>query len=385
MGGLALTRPPIADLTLREAHRDEFLPAVSTWVRLAGVVLLGSFIGSIGLMAVWPYRVVVRGTGLVRPRGETRVISAPFAARVRQVLVQPNQRVQAGQVLAVLDRADLQGKQQQLRQDSQALVLQTQAQQRQAVAALKASESEVDKSEAAVRFAKAEYERFQKLAGSGAITLSQQQEKLENFNVARANLAKARQVVLEQRSHSLSDLAQLQKELARNRADAGQISRDLAKTAITAPVSGVLFSLQLRNPGQMVAAGAELASIAPTEVNLLVKVRVSSEDISNVQVGQQADLRIASCPYPDYGTLKSTVASIAPEAGAQDLDRVHSPERQESAGFYEVTLQPRQTKLWARTGSCPLRQGMDVTADIVTRNDTVLRFLLRKARLTTGV
>ncbi|MFO7629705.1 MAG: HlyD family efflux transporter periplasmic adaptor subunit [Prochlorococcaceae cyanobacterium] len=382
-------RPVDAGLVLREASSEEFLPSVRLWVRSAGLVLLGSAAAGVALMAVWPYRVVVRGTGVVRPSGETSVINAPFAGQVRQVLVQPNQRVRAGQVLAVLDPTDLEGKQQQLSQSQRALGLQARALVNQGLAALQSAELEVEKSQAALRFAEAEYRRFQQLAGTGSITVTQLEEKAESYNVARANLAKARQAVAEQRSRSVSDQAQLEKELATNQAEVGQISRDLAKTTVTAPGPGVLFSLNLRNPGQMVAAGEELARIAPSQAGLLVKLLVPSQDITNVEVGQRADLRIAGCPYPDYGTLKAKVVSIAPEASLPS-----SPDRTAAsaaapppiqAGGYEVTLRPDGTVLRSKTRSCDLRIGMDLSADITTRLETVLGFLLRKARLSTGV
>ena len=323
-----------------------------------------------------------------RPSGETSVINAPFAGRVRQVLVQPNEQVRAGQVRAVLDLTDLEGKQQ-LSQSQRALGLQARALVNQGVAALQSAELEVEKSQAALRFAEAEYRRFQQLAGTGSITVTQLEEKVESYNVARANLAKARQAVAEQRSRSVSEQAQLEKELATNQAEVGQISRDLAKTAVTAPGPGVLFSLNLRNPGQMVAAGEELARIAPSQAGLLVKLLVPSQDITNVEVGQRADLRIAGCPYPDYGTLKAKVVSIAPEASLPSAaDRAAgSPAAPPplQAGGYEVTLQPDGTVLRSQARRCDLRIGMDLSADITTKVETVLGFLLRKARLSTGV
>jgi multidrug efflux pump subunit AcrA (membrane-fusion protein) len=383
-------RPGDAGLVLHEATSEEFLPSVGLWVRLAGFTLLGSFVAVIALKAVWPYRVMVRGVGVVRPTGETSVIHAPFPGRLRQLLVRPNEQVKAAQVLAVLDRTDLEGRQLQLDRSERALALQARALTNQGQAALQAAELEVEKSQAALRFAEAEYRRFQQLAGTGSIPALLMEEKAESYNVARANLAKARQAVDEQYARNLRDQAELEKELAGNRADASQIARDLAKTSLTAPVPGVLHSLSLRNPGQMVTAGEELARIAPSQAGLLVKVLVPSQHITNVEVGQRADLRITGCPYPDYGTLKAKVVSIAPEASLPAADR--DPARGPGAppppvqpGGYEVTLLPDGTQLSSGSRSCDLRLGMDLTADITTRVETVLQFLLRKARLSTGV
>lgn len=377
-------------LVLREASSEEFLPSVRPWVRSTGLVMVSSFVAGVAIMAVWPYRVVVRGVGVVRPRGETSVVHAPFSGRVRKVLVQPNDEVRAGQILTLLDPTDLESKQFQLKQSQRALALQALALGNQGLAALRAAELEVEKSLAEMRFAEAEYRRFQQLAGTGAITTAQLEEKLERYNVASANHGKAQQAVSEQFSRSEEDKALLDKELASTQAEAGQINRDLAKTAIKAPGPGVLFSLSLRNPGQMVAAGEELARIAPTQAGLLVKVQVPSQDITNVEVGHPARLRIAGCPYPDYGTLLARVVSIAPESSIQhavDPATRSGPTNphQASTGVYEVTLLPEETVLRSNTRQCELRLGMDLTADITTRVDTVLSFLLRKARLTSGV
>jgi multidrug efflux pump subunit AcrA (membrane-fusion protein) len=379
--------PLDAGLVLREANSDEFLPSVRPWVHSASLVLLGSFAAAVALMAVWPYRVVVRGSGVVRPSGETSVINAPFAARVRQVLVQPNERVQTGKVLALLDPTDLKGKQRQLRQSQQALAQQSRALVNQGLATLQASELEVVKSRAKLRFAETEYRNFRQLSGTGAITINQLEEKEQSYKIALADLAKAKQAVTEQLSRNLSDQAQLERELATNKADLGQIDRDLAKTTLTAPLAGVLFSLKIRNPGQMVAAGEEVVRIAPSKAGLLVKVLVPSQDISNVEVNQRADLRISGCPYPDFGTLKAKVMSIAPEASLPSAaeGNVTTQPTPTTGGGYEVTLLPNGSMLRTKTRSCALLIGMDLNADITTNQETVLGFLLRKARLSTGV
>jgi multidrug efflux pump subunit AcrA (membrane-fusion protein) len=48
---------------------------------------------------------------------------------------------------------------------------------------------------------------------------------------------------------------------------------------------------------------------------------------------------------------------------------------------YQVLLRPQRTALAGRQGPCRLRPGMDLTADVVTRDTTVLRFLLNRLRI----
>jgi multidrug efflux pump subunit AcrA (membrane-fusion protein) len=378
---------------LRPASVQEFLPSVRPWVRLAGAVLVGSFVAGVALMAVWPYRVVVRAAGSVRPSGETSLVHAPRDGRVGEIRIRPNQIVAQGEVLAVLDPADLQGRELKLQQGRSALGSQLESQRNENRAALQGARLEVEKAQAAFDLSRSEYQRYSQLVTSGAASREQMEEKAASLSIAESNLAKSRRDVEQQQSRGDTALARLEQQLAENQAERAQLSRDLGRTLVRAPVSGVVFSLALRNPLQVVTAGQELARIAPTGSELLVKVLVSSEDIANVEAGQRADLRLAGCPFPDFGTLKARVVSVAPDAITSG-PAPDSGSAQASPGVanatvgssgYLVTLRPEQTQLRSSSRNCELRLGMDLTADITTRVETVLKFLLRRTRLLVGL
>lgn len=391
-------RPDETALQLHPATAEEFLPSIAPWQRFAGLFLVGSFCAGIALMAVWPYRVVVRGPGMARPSGETNVVNAPRDGRVREIRMQANQRVTRGQVLAVLDPADLQGRRLKLQGDDQALQRERISREQENRASLEASQLEVEKAAAALRFAESEYARYSQLVSSGAGSVQQMEEKAANLKVARSALSKAQRQVEEQRSRGESQLAQLSQRLSENVAERAQLGRDLGSTLVRSPVDGIVFSVALRNPLQVVMAGQELARVAPRQKTLQVKVLVPSADIANVQNGQRADLRITGCPYPDFGTLPGRVVSIAPDAVMAGPGREQGPAGTNLAaggapapagdgaaggGAYEVTILPEATELRAGSRRCELRMGMDLNADITTRIETVLQFLLRKVRLLT--
>jgi multidrug resistance efflux pump len=296
-------------------------------------------------------------------------------------------------VLAVLDPADLQGRELKLQQGRSALGSQLESQRNENRAALQGAQLEVEKAQAAFDLSRSEYQRYSQLVTSGAASREQMEEKAASLSIAESNLAKSRRDVEQQQSRGDTALARLEQQLAENQAERAQLSRDLGRTLVRAPVSGVVFSLALRNPLQVVTAGQELARIAPTGSELLVKVLVSSEDIANVEAGQRADLRLAGCPFPDFGTLKARVVSVAPDAITSG-PAPDSGSAQASPGVanatvgssgYLVTLRPEQTQLRSSSRNCELRLGMDLTADITTRVETVLKFLLRRTRLLVGL
>jgi HlyD family secretion protein len=377
---------------LRSASVEEFLPSVRPWVRGAGVLLVGGFVAGVALLSVWPYRVIVRAPGSVRPSGEIRLVHAPRDGRVRQVLAQPNQVVEEGAVLAVLDSADLEGRRVQLQQAGQALASQLDSQRRENQAALQAAELEVQKAQAGYDLARSEYQRYRQLVSSGAASREQMEEKVAAQSVARSTLAKAERDVEQQRSRGETALAVLEQQRADNRADQAQLVRDFGRMEVRAPVRGVVFSTALRNPLQVVAAGQELVRIAPQDSRMLVKVLVPTEEIANVEPGQEAHLRLGGCPFPDFGTLPARVVSVSPDAqaglAAADPGLSASGSGGDGGGLggggYLVTLAPERTELRSASRSCALRPGMDLRADITTRVETVLQFLLRRARLAVG-
>ena len=94
-------------------------------------------------------------------------------------------------------------------------------------------------------------------------------------------------------------------------------------------------------------------------------------------------MRVSACPYPDYGTLQARVTAISPDAiTSQNSSRLgERGARLGSTTGYEVTARPDTLVLEDAGRFCEIQAGMEGRVDIVSREETVLHFLLRKARL----
>ncbi len=288
------------------------------------------------------------------------------------------------------------------------------------------TQAEVKEAEAALELAQAQMKQYKQLANTGAIAQLQIKEKEESFKAAQARLERAKAAlnptvasvtmaterIAQERARGESTLATLNKEreslLQRQTEIQNQLNRDarelqqteieLNKTVIYAPESGTILKLDLRNSSQVVRPGEAIAQIAPNHAPLVIKARVAAQDISNVRLCKQAQveackegkvqLRISSYPYPDYGTLKGAVRAIAPDAiTAQSNNASASAATSTSAvaPYYEVTIQPERPYLVKGEHHYPIQPGMEVAADIISREETVLTFILRKARLLTDL
>jgi multidrug efflux pump subunit AcrA (membrane-fusion protein) len=203
------------------------------------------------------------------------------------------------------------------------------------------------------------YERIKQEQARGVATL--------------AALKKERETLLQQR-------LEFQKQLDRTRKELQQVENDLSKSVIRAPIAGTVLQLNLRNPGQVVQPSEAIAQIAPFGAPILIKAQVPARDIDKVKAGQQVQMRVSACPYPDYGTLKGTVTTIAPDALPSANNSAVAQNTQQAA-TYAVTIEPQTLYVGRGDRQCNLKPGMEGRADIISRQETVLRFILRKARL----
>lgn len=264
-------------------------------------------------------------------------------------------------------------------------------QEQQAVASQKgtieAQKQTIESQQQAVEAAKARLERAQTTLNpsNAEVAIAQQRIASEKASGAAtlAILNREGEVLMQQQ-------IELQKQLARDGQDLQQVETDLKKTIIRATTDGTILTLELRNPGQVVRAGDAIAQIAPARAPLIIKARVPAQEIGKVQVcllenmencqQGKAQLRVSAYPYPDYGTLPAAVRAIAPDTlMSKDSNLRNSP------AHYEVTIEAKKPYLIKGDRQYFIQPGMEITADILTKEETVLTFILRKIRLITDL
>ena len=417
---------------------DEFLPLISPWTTIGTMFLVSIFSGAVALAGVLKYNATVKVPATIRPTGELRIAQATAEGIVTSIKVKANQVVRKGEQIASIDNSQLQTRKKQLQANIQhnrlqfaqmdaqfnALDNQIAAEKRlmnRTIAAAEAdlvlhqqdyqdkqitTSAQVQVAEASLELAREEMKRYQQLANTGAIAELQVKQKEQAFkaseaklkqaqaslNPSNASVAIASERIGQERARGLATLAALHKErgnllqrqieiqnsLSRDVKELQQIGIELSKTFILAPSDGTILKLELRNPSQVVQPGEAIAYIAPMNAPLQIKANVEAKDIDKVKPGQKVQMQVSACPYPDYGTLKGTVTTVAPDA----LPAAgNGTEARASHASYEVIIQPETRFVGNEDHQCLLQPGMEGTADIISRSETVLKFILRKARL----
>ena len=283
------------------------------------------------------------------------------------------------------------------------------------------TEAEMQEASATLALAEEELKRYQQLAKTGAVAQLQIEEKKQAFQaaIAKLNRAKAltnpdsasveiaREQIAQEKFRGTGAIAtlnqekenlintqiEIQNQLNSDRLELQQLAREIDKAIIKAPLDGKILQLQLRNTNQVVGVGDTIAQIAPQAAPLLIKARVEAGDITKVEPcsatqvlecqSGKVQMRFSAYPYPDYGVLIGAVRSISADTLAPpDSDRSSTLERATPAApYYEVTIEPEKNYFLKEGKTYPIQSGMEVTAYIIAREDTAMKFILRKARL----
>lgn len=230
----------------------------------------------------------VVATGKVEPITKVEVKSKASGI-VKKLYVEAGDHVRAGQVLAELDRVEMEA---QVRQ-SEAELQSAEATQHSAEADL--ARSKVDAEGVDVPMLKRAYERADSMAKQGVVSQAALDDAEKNYVLAtnKQDLAKAEVQV------NSAKVAQAQADVKRAEATLSQLREQLSYTAIVSPIDGIVLSRDVE-VGDAVSSILVLGSSATLVMTLgdtrevYVKGKVDESDIGKVYLGQPARIRVES-------------------------------------------------------------------------------------------
>ena len=200
---------PNPDL-LRPVKSDEFLPAISLWTTLGGVLLMGSVGAAIILTAVTKYNITVKAPATVRPVGEVQIVQAATEGTVESIPVKENMVVKQGEAIAVIDSSQSLTKKSQL----QGNIQQNQLQLRQILAQVTATDERIAAEnwgmERAIASAEADLSRNQQEYQERKLTtVAEVEAAAANFQLAQLERQKAQEELQKEQAYLLKIAANL--------------------------------------------------------------------------------------------------------------------------------------------------------------------------------
>ena len=251
----------------------------------------------------------VVATGKVQPITKVEVKSKASGI-VKKLLVDAGDRVKAGQVLAELDKEELQA---QVRGDEAQLTA--------AEANLRASEADVERSKVDaegvdVPTLQRADQRAQTMASQGVVSASALDDAQRNYEMAvnKRDLARAQLTINE------AKVKQAQAQVTQYKASLARSEEQLNYATIVAPIDGEVLSRDVE-VGDAVSSILVLGSSATLVMTLgnmkqvYVDGKVDESDIGKVYLGQPARIKVES--FKDK-TFNGKVTKIAPMGVEKD-------------------------------------------------------------------
>jgi HlyD family secretion protein len=274
--------------------------------------------------------VTVSATGKLAPINQVTV-GSQLSGQVIKVLVDVNDRVTAGQPLALIDPSQF---------DDQV---------KQAQATLAANNAAVGQAQATLAQSRATLSRYQevsRLSGGRVPAKTEMDQAIADRDRALANLSAANANVISARA-ALSS-AQTQR----------------VRAVIRSPVTGVVLARQI-DPGQTVAASFNtptLFVIAQDLRQMKLEVAIDEADVGNVKQGQRATFTVDAFPGKTFPAMITRV-DVGSNLSVQDATSSSSTS---STGSTTAQVVSYAADLSVANPDEQLRPGMTATADIVT-------------------
>jgi macrolide-specific efflux system membrane fusion protein len=259
----------------------------------------------------------VLATGAVKPQigAEVRV-GARISGKVDRLYANIGDLVKKGQMIAELEKADLEAAVAEHEADLRLAQARVQSVEAVGPREIEKAEADVAQWEATAALARKDHEReaqLQKQAFSSLELLDQAQERLL---VAEAHALSGRKALELARTHFTEDLKQARADAERAKAALDKARVELSYATLKAPIGGVIASVSTQE-GETVAAGLN----APTFVTIIdlerlqVDAFVDEVDIGKAHVGQKAVFTVDSFPGKEF---EGKVSAIHPKAVLQE-------------------------------------------------------------------
>ncbi|CAN5381709.1 efflux RND transporter periplasmic adaptor subunit [soil metagenome] len=275
--------------------------------------------------------VTVSATGKLAPTNQVEV-GSELSGLVTKVAVDVNDRVRAGQPLALIDPSRF--------QDTV----------NQSVAALNAAQATVAQNEATLAQSTATLARYQEVS------------RLSNGRVpAKTEMDQA----IADRDRAIANLKAAQANVVSARATLSSNTTQLTKAVIRSPVNGVVLARQIE-PGQTVAASFNtptLFVIAEDLSQMKLEVAIDEADVGQVKEGQSAQFTVDAFPGKTF-PAKITRVDLGSNLTASSASSSSSSSSTTTSTTGQVVSYA--ATLSVTNGDLQLRPGMTATADITT-------------------
>ncbi|EHU2434064.1 MULTISPECIES: HlyD family secretion protein [Acinetobacter] len=243
-------------------------------------------------------------------------VTPQISGTIHRVLVEENQQVKAGDLLATINDEDfivaVDAAKAQV-ENANAHIASIKARLAQQQTTIRQAQAAIDVDNAELKLAKENQTRYRNLAadGSGTVQAMQQAEAQLSIRLANRDKNLAGLDATKQQVDILkTELESAKAALSQAKAAQAAAELKLSYTQITAPITGMIGQKSVR-AGTFVNTGKPLLVIVPLD-KLYITANFRETQLAHIKTGQSVDFKVDALPNT---ILKGTVESVGPASG----------------------------------------------------------------------
>ena len=296
------------------------------------------------------------------------IVSPQIAGKISQVLVDDNDVVKQGDVIATLDDRDFVAAVNTAKAQvvsAQASIKSLQAKLLNQDAVIEQAQATLDANISTLKLAQFNLERYRNLAADGSGTVQAQQEAEAQVSIQQANLRKNEAGLLAAKQNKMiqqADIDQAKAALQQAQSMLDVANLQLSYTQITAPIDGIVGKKSLR-VGSYVNPGVSLLAVVPLD-QVYVHANFRETQLANVKAGQAVNIEVDALPGKVF---TGHVDSLAPASGVS----YSAVAPHNATGNFTKIVQRLPVKIIIDAGqvdAAQLRVGMSVVPTITVNN-----------------
>lgn len=145
----------------------------------------------------------------------------------------------------------------------------------------------------------------------------------------------------------------------------------LEHSVIYAPMDAIVKNILITTKGAKVRPGDVILELVPSSDKLIIEAKFQPKDLSFIQIGQKAAVKLDAYDYSIYGIFHGVVKYISPDALVEKTQKGDEL-------YFRVQIELDTKELNAKNGrKIEISPGMTANIDIVTGERTVFEYLAK--------
>lgn len=193
-----------------------------------------------------------------------------------------------------------------------------------------------------------------------------------------SEIGKARQNILESQStlvglkkrtieEAVAEHKTVSSELADTEEKLIAVRDVLKRSRIIAPVNGIVIKLNYHSPGAVIGSGQPIMDILPIDEKLIVEAMINVQDIDNIRVGLDAELRFSTLNMRTTPIVSGKVTYVS-------ADKLQAKDQQRPYYLARITVDDKALRLAIGDQLTP---GLPAEVYIKTGERTLLQYILK--------